>query len=120
MTGEKLSSYKYTKGRSQRKRVQSLQRNRPSVSSREGICSCPPEPNTGETTCCVWADGNYSDWFEIASGVRQGCILALKALMKPMDMHSSIQLTNGHSESYWKKSSLALTMQMTLHLKPYV
>ena len=34
---------------------------------------------------CVRVDGQLSDWFEVKSGVRQGCTIALDLFLAPMD-----------------------------------
>ena len=34
---------------------------------------------------CVWCEGKLSQWFEVKTGVRQGCILAQDAFNVAMD-----------------------------------
>lgn len=38
-----------------------------------------------DTTSCVRADGDCSDWFDVRSGVRQGCTIAPNLFLTPMD-----------------------------------
>ena len=38
-----------------------------------------------DTVSCVRMDGSLSDWFEIKSGVRQGCAIAPSLFLPPMD-----------------------------------
>lgn len=38
-----------------------------------------------DTVSCVRADGSLSDWFDIKSGVRQGCTIAPNLFCTPMD-----------------------------------
>ena len=38
-----------------------------------------------DTFSCVRFDGQLSDWFEVRSGVRQGCTIVLDLFLAPMD-----------------------------------
>jgi len=38
-----------------------------------------------DTVSCVCMDGSLSNWFEIKSGVRQGCAIAPSLFLPPMD-----------------------------------
>jgi len=38
-----------------------------------------------DTCSCVLADGMHSEWFQVLSGVRQGCTVAADFFLNPMD-----------------------------------